>query len=177
MKKSMTMFLGVLILAAGFSPAQAREGSIHDRMTHYRAVDAVVWAMPLLNFKTFRDGHRAIGVEYNDIAYNSKVQNWKVQTATPNDTTPYIIFFWNVKDGPMVVEIPASAEGVGIFGTLMDAWQRPLEDVGAKGRDGGLGARYVLLPPGYDGEILPRACPELCVSAFRISDGKPSFKM
>ena len=24
---------------------------------HYRAIDAVVWAMPLLNFKQFRDGH------------------------------------------------------------------------------------------------------------------------
>ena len=156
MTKGITMLLVVQMLTAGFAPTRAEEMSIHDRMTHHRAIEAVVWAMPLLNFKTFRDGHRAIGVGYNDIAYNSKVQNWKVQTATPNDTTPYVIFFWNVKDGPVVVEIPASAEGVSIFGTLMDAWQRPLEDVGAKGRDGGRRARYVLLPPGYDGEILPR---------------------
>ena len=156
MTKGVAMLLVVPMLTAGFAPARAQEMSLHDRMTHHRAIEAVVWAMPLLNFKTFRDGHRAIGVGYNDIAYNSKVQNWKVQTATPNDTTPYVIFFWNVKDGPVVVEIPASAEGVSIFGTLMDAWQRPLEDVGAKGKDGGRGARYVLLPPGYDGEILPR---------------------
>jgi hypothetical protein len=126
-------------------------------MFHHRAVDAVVWAMPLLNFKGFRDGHKAVGVGYNDIAYHSKVQNWKFQTATPNDTTPYVNFYWNVKDGPVVVEIPPSADGVGIFGTLMDAWQRPLEDVGAKGKDGGRGAKYVLLPPGYDGEVLPGA--------------------
>jgi len=146
-----------ILLATGLSSARAEEQTIHERMLHHRAIDAVVWAMPLLNFKGYRDGHRALGVGYNDIAYNSKVQDWKFQTATPNDTTPYVNFFWNVKDGPVVVEIPPSAEGVGIFGTLMDAWQRPLEDVGAKGKDGGLGAKYVMVPTGYDGELLPGA--------------------
>jgi hypothetical protein len=122
-------------------------------MLHYRAIDAVVWAMPLLNFRGYRDGLTAVGVGYNDVSYNSKVQNWKFQTATPNDTTPDVCFYWTVKDGPIVVEIPPSAEGVGIFGTIMDAWQRPLDDVGAKGKDAGLGAKYIMTPPGYDGEI------------------------
>jgi hypothetical protein len=152
-----TAIIAAMLLATGLSSAKADEQTIHERMLHHRAIDAVVWAMPLLNFKQYRDGHRAIGVKYNDIAYNSKVQNWKFQTATPNDTTPYVNFFWNIKEGPVVVEIPASADGVGIFGTLMDAWQRPLEDVGAKGKDGGLGAKYVLVPPDYDGELLPNS--------------------
>ena len=144
----------VTLLTVGLSPVQAEEQTVHDRMLHHRAIDAVVWAMPLLNFKTARDGHKAIGCGTNEICYNSKVQNWKFQAATPNDTTPYVNFFWNVKDGPVVVEIPPSAEGVEIFGTLMDAWQRPLEDVGAKGKDQGRGAKYLLLPPGYDGDLL-----------------------
>jgi hypothetical protein len=37
-------------------------------MFHSRAVEAVVWAMPLLNFKGMRDGHASVGVGYNDIA-------------------------------------------------------------------------------------------------------------
>jgi hypothetical protein len=148
------IFLQFCLLASCLTTARAEEQTIHERMFQYRATEAVVWAMPLLNFKQFRDGHFAIGVDYNDIAYNSKVQNWKFQTATPNDTTPYVNFFWNVKDGPVVIEIPASGDGVGIFGTLMDAWQRPIEDVGAKGKDGGNGAKYVLLPPGYEGELI-----------------------
>ena len=36
----------------------------------------------------------------------------------------------------------------------MDAWQRAMEDVGAKGKDGGFGAKYVIVPPGYKGELL-----------------------
>jgi hypothetical protein len=157
----LTSFTAVLIslslLAAGHGSAWAKEQTVHERMLHHRAIDAVVWAMPLLNFKQFRDGHRALGVKQNDIAYHTKVQDWKFQTATPNNTTPYVNFFWNIKDGPVVIEIPPSAEGVGIFGTLMDAWQRPIDDVGAKGRDKGNGAKYVLVPEGYQGALLPNS--------------------
>ena len=146
------------LLAASLTPigvvkAYAGEETITERIFHSRAVEAAVWAMPLMNFKGFRDGLASAGVGYNDVSYHSKVQNWKFQTATPNDTTPYVNFYWNIKDGPMVVEIPASADGIGIFGTLMDAWQRPIDDVGAAGRDKGLGGTYVLLPEGYDGPI------------------------
>ena len=49
------------------------------------------------------------------------------------------------------------ADGVGIFGTIMDSWQRPIDDVGAAGRDKGRGAKYVLTPSGYDGPLLPGA--------------------
>jgi hypothetical protein len=146
-----------ILLAAGLSGARAQEQSIHERMFHSRAIEAVVWAMPLLNFKSFRDGHASVGVGYNDIAYHSKIQDWKFQTATPNNTTPYVNFYWTIKDGPVVVEMPPSADGVGIFGTLMDAWQRPIDDVGAAGRDRGRGARYILAPPSYDGPVLPGA--------------------
>ncbi|HKJ19814.1 MAG TPA: DUF1254 domain-containing protein [Woeseiaceae bacterium] len=145
------------LLSACSAPAGSQEQDIHDRMMHSRAVDAVVWAMPLLNFKGFRDGHAAAGVGPNDVAYFSQIQNWKFQTATPNNTTPYVNFYWNIADGPVVVEIPPSADGVGIFGTIMDSWQRPIDDVGAAGRDGGRGAKYVLTPSGYDGPLLPGA--------------------
>jgi hypothetical protein len=158
MKRTLSIVLIMAMpLNTGLSSVRAEELTLSERMLHHRAIDAVVWAMPMLNFKTFRDGHRTLGVGYNDIAYNSKVQDWKFQTATPNNNTPYVTFFWNVKDGPVVVEIPPSAEGVGIFGTLMDAWQRPIDDVGAKGRDKGYGGKYVLVPEGYQSTLLPKS--------------------
>jgi hypothetical protein len=134
-----------------------QKADVHDRMFHYRSIEALVWAMPMLNFKQFRDGHKALGVKQNDIAYHTKIQDWKFQTATPNNTTPYVNFFWNIKDGPIVIEIPPSADGVGIFGTLMDAWQRPIDDVGAKGRDKGNGGKYVMVPEGYQGLLLAKS--------------------
>ena len=129
-----------------------RNVGVKDRMVERRAIEAAIWGMPIVNFQAMRDGlKRDAGVGYNDVAYNSKVQTWRLRTTTNNNTTPYIFIFWNVKNGPVVVDIPPSSKDVGLFGTLMDAWQRPLEDVGAKGKDQGRGAKYLIVPPGYQG--------------------------
>ncbi|MFZ9011487.1 MAG: DUF1214 domain-containing protein [Anaerohalosphaeraceae bacterium] len=160
-KKGYILTVTVLIAIVLAIPVQAKDfdwqqADVHDRMLYHRAIDAAVWAMPLMNFKFYRDALADAGVGPNDVGYFSKLQDWRFQTATPNNTTPYILTYWNMKDGPIVVEIPPSADGVGIFGTLMDAWQRPIDDVGAAGRDKGRGARYLLIPPGYDGPLLPK---------------------
>jgi hypothetical protein len=157
------ILVAVLLIGTGLAaPVAAQEfdlqrADVGDRMTYHRAIDAALWAMPLMNFKFYRDALADAGVGPNDIGYYSELQDWRFQTATPNNTTPYILTYWNFDEGPIVVEIPPSAEGVGIFGTIMDAWQRPLDDVGANGRDGGRGAKYLLVPSGYDGELLPNA--------------------
>ncbi|PQJ28365.1 hypothetical protein BSZ32_07455 [Rubritalea profundi] len=101
--------------------AEDAKQTIGERMLHHRAIDAAVWAMPLMNFKFYRDALADAGVGPNDVGDYSKLQDWKFQTATPNNTTPYILSYWNLKDGPIVVEMPASVEGVGVFGTIMDA--------------------------------------------------------
>jgi hypothetical protein len=49
----------------------------------------------------------------------------------------------------MVIEIPPKE----ILGFVIDFWQRALTDLGAPGPDRGKGGKYLLLPPGYDGEV------------------------
>jgi hypothetical protein len=149
--RAFVAFTAVMVLFTALAVADVK-----DRMVERRAVEAAVWGMPIVNFQAMRDGlKKDAGVGYNDVAYNSKVQTWRLRTTTNNNTTPYIFTFWNVKDGPVVVDIPPSSKDVGLFGTLMDAWQRPLEDVGAKGKDQGRGAKYLIVPPGYQGPYPP----------------------
>lgn len=153
--KTLNLMKSILAVTAAMAlfaaPAVA---DVKDRMVERRAIEAAVWGMPIVNFQAMRDGlKRDAGVGYNDVAYNSRVQTWRLKTTTNNNTTPYIFIFWNVKDGPVVVDIPPSSKDVGLFGTLMDAWQRPLEDVGAKGKDRGRGAKYLILPPDYQGPL------------------------
>jgi len=159
MKSVKCILVLALILGVTATPCFAQTGerklNIDERMIHRRAIEVIVWSQPLMNYKAMRDAFFANGANYNDVTYYSKLQNWKWQIATPNSTTPYVFTFWNLKDGPVVVEIPASTADVGIFGTLMESWQRPLEDVGAKGKDGGRGGKYVILPPDYRGPLLP----------------------
>jgi hypothetical protein len=68
---------------------------------------------------------------------------------TANDTTIYGVVNIDVAQGPVVIEIPPGA----IVGLLDDFWQRSLADVGLPGPDAGNGGMFLLLPPGYDGEV------------------------
>ena len=49
----------------------------------------------------------------------------------------------------MVVEIPPGL----IVGLIDDFWQRSLSDVGLPGPDGDKGGKFVILPPGYKGDV------------------------
>jgi hypothetical protein len=136
------------------SAAQPQPKTFADRLKYSRAVEAAIWARPLTGFKAMMDGlQRDGGVGYNDISYYSKVQNSKLKWPTANSTTPYVTACWNVEREPVVVQIPAATPDVTVYGPLMDAWQRPMVDVGPAGVDGGRGAKYLLMTPEYRGPI------------------------
>ncbi len=61
-----------------------------DRITHHRAIEAAIWAMPLMNYKGYRDALIEAGVGPNDIGYYSQIQDWKFQTATPNKSKFFV---------------------------------------------------------------------------------------
>jgi len=134
----------------GFSSVELTE-----RTLERRAVDATIWGMPIVSFDAMRQSffHDA-KAHYGDIMYWSKFSTWKNQTVTANPFTRYVIFFTNTKDGPVVVELPPAGDAA-LCGTLLDAWQVPLVDVGTAGEDLGSGGKYLLLPPRYKGETPP----------------------
>jgi hypothetical protein len=121
---------------------------------HRRAVEAVIWGMPAVNFDLMVQAMaRGAGGSWNQIAYWSRLPDWKIQTLTPNPDAIYLTPFTNTAAvGPVVLEIPPADEG-SITGTVMDAWQCALEDVGPAGVDEGQGGKYLILPPGHEGEV------------------------
>jgi hypothetical protein len=132
-------------LAQDFSP-----GELTSRVIERRAVEAVIWGMPVVNFDLMLQAMiGSANGKPNQIVYWSRLPDWKNQTLTPNPDVIYLMPFFNTKDaGPMVLEIPPADGGV-INGTVMDAWQVPLEDVGPAGVDKGQGGKYLILPPNY----------------------------
>jgi hypothetical protein len=133
---------------------KSQPNTFADRLTYSRAVEAAIWARPLTGFKAMMDGlRRDGGVGYNDIGYFSTVQNGKFKWSTTNATTPYVLSYWNVEKEPVVVQIPAEVPDIRLFGALLDAWQRPLADVGPDGVDGGRGAKYLLIASDYRGPV------------------------
>jgi hypothetical protein len=126
------------------------------RTIERRAVEAVIWGMPAVNFDRMyqamvRDAKAGEGS--NKIVYWSHPSTWKNQTLTPNPDTIYLMPFFNTKDvGPMVLEIPPADNG-SITGSVDDCWQTAIEDVGPAGVDKGKGGKYLILPPGYKDPI------------------------
>jgi len=97
----------------------------------------------------FASGEHGLG----DIVYLSQPSDWKVLVTTPNNSMRYVYSNFNTQpEGPVVLEVPA-AVGAGVFGSMVEAWQVPLADVGPEGEDQGKGGKYLLPPPDFKGDV------------------------
>jgi hypothetical protein len=155
-KKLLVVPLALLSLAADDTPGVARDfssGELMTRSVERRAVEAVIWGMPAVNYDLLYQAMVKTGGAYNRIVYWSRLPTWKNQTLTPNPDVIYLLPFISTKDvGPVVLEIPPADDG-SITGSVMDSWQAALEDVGPAGVDKGKGGKYLILPPGYKAAV------------------------
>jgi hypothetical protein len=161
-KFSLTVVLMLALASTTFAqPTQPGENltpaELAGRTVHRRAVEAVIWGVPAVNFDLM---HQAMvrdakaGPGSNKIVYWSKLSDWKNQTLTPNPDAVYFMPFFDTKDaGPVVIEIPPADGDGSITGSIMDCWQAALEDVGTAGVDKGRGGKCLILPPGYKEKI------------------------
>lgn len=135
--------------------------ALKDELLFQRATQTYLWAMPLLNTMGMRDGFaQAYGTGYNTMAIWAKRLDAKTLITTPNSDLIYGMVFVNLADtGPLVFEAPPKLQGI-----LLDMWQRPIPgptvngtayfgDVGLPGPDGGAGGKFLILPPGYSGDV------------------------
>ena len=120
-----------------------------ERAIYRRAVEAVIWGMPAVNYDRMLQAAIANGTKANQVVYWSRPVNWKDQTLTPNPDTIYLNPFYDTTGGPVVMEIPPAEGDAVIVGSVDDAWQNALEDVGPAGVDKGKGGKFLITPPGY----------------------------
>ena len=144
-------FLSASAQAQNFSAEE-----IANRAIHRRAVEAVIWGMPVVNYDLmYQEMVRKTKGEFNQVLYWSRLLDWKNQTLTPNPDVIYLMPFFNTKDvGPVVLEVPPADDGV-FNGSIMNRWQAAIEDIGPGGVDKGKGGKYLILPPGYDKDKVP----------------------
>lgn len=118
-----------------------------------RAVDAVIWGMPIVSLDAMRQAYfRDAGAKYNDVIWWPNGSGWKNQSLTVNTSVRYMYFFCDTQsDGPVVVELPAGVPAASFYGTIIDAWQEPLVDIGFEGA----GGKYLILPPGHTADVPP----------------------
>jgi hypothetical protein len=139
--------IGTLRLNDGFPTAETT-AKIWDNLDRSRALQAYLLAVPIVNQAGMRDSLLKFGpVNRTDVIWENLVDPRTVEL-TANDNTIYS-FIWNdTKEGPLVVEIPPK-----VLGTINDFWYKWVVDVGITGPDKGEGGKYLILPPGYTGEV------------------------
>ena len=148
--KLTSLALSLLLGVSNTTHAQKFSATeLTERAIHRRAVEAVIWGMPAVNYERMLQAAMDNGAKLNQVVYWSRPVNWKNQTLTPNPDTIYLNPFFDTSNGPMVVEIPPADADHVIVGSFDVAWQNALADVGPAGADKGKGAKYLILPPGY----------------------------
>jgi len=179
--KTLTFAFGMAALCAssiasaqeplgGQPPVNAKQSvtDLDAQVAYQRAFEAVLWAMPASAIYRLRVGFLELpGMADNVIAAFSGPLRTIQEAITPNQTTPYIIGLSDLRNGPVVLEVPAKTAKAVLYGQVVDAWQATIADVGPIGADKGGGGKYLFLPPGYR-EQAPNGYFVVPSSSYRI---------
>jgi hypothetical protein len=139
-------------------PTKETAQTLRDELLFQRATQIYLWALPLINTLGMKVGsEKTFGAGYNILPVWKKRLDAKTLVTTPNSDVIYAMSYIDLgKDGPLVFEAPPNLQGI-----LLDFWQRPIPvdggkfsgDVGFFGPDQGKGGKFLLLPPGYKGDV------------------------
>ena len=151
--------LGQLDLSYGY-PAPDTVEKIYDNLDRSRALQAYLLAIPIVNQAGMRDSLRKFGPDNQTNVIWENLVDPKTVALTANDNTIYNFMWVDTSKGPLVVEIPPK-----VLGMVDDFWYKWVADVGITGADKGEGGKYLLLPPGFKGDI-PRGYHVLRPSTF-----------
>jgi hypothetical protein len=139
--------IGKLKLHDGVPSAETTE-AIYDNLDRSRALQAYLLGLPIVNQIAMRNALRKYGPDNNtDVIWENLVDPKTVEL-TANDNTVYSFIWIDTSKGPLVVEIPSK-----VLGAIDDMWYRWVADIGITGADRGKGGKYLILPPGYKGEV------------------------
>ena len=131
-------------------PTDATIDTVYDNLDRMRGVEVYLDNMGGVSIQSVLDGLARAGADApNKVALFAGLMDSKTLVVTANTSTLYAYAGTDLaNDGPTVIEIPP-----GMLGFLDDAWQRFVGNMGVTGPDKGKGGKYLVLPPGYAGDV------------------------
>lgn len=129
-------------------PSKETVQEVYNNLDFQRGVQAFLTALPAASMYATREGYRSFGPDNETILISETFLDSRSLYLVANCETIYLTVWANTKDGPLVIE--ASPD---LLGFIDDFWCRYVIDIGRAGPDKGQGGKYLLLPPGYSGEV------------------------
>jgi len=139
--------IGTLHLSDGYPSAETVE-KVYDNLDRSRALQAYLLGIPIVNQAAMRATLREFGPENRTNVIWENLVDPRTVELTANDNTIYNFMWIDTRKGPLVVEIPPK-----VLGLIDDFWYHWVADVGITGADKGEGGKYLILPPGYEGDV------------------------
>ena len=139
--------LGTLKFKDGVPDADTTQ-KLYDELDYIHAVNAFMNGYPLVNQLALRKGFIAAGINDNEFIVTPNLMDSKPLFLTANADTYYFWGYLDLTKGPLVVETPPGA--LGIVDDMTWKW---VTDFGLPGPDRGEGGKYIIVPPGYTGQL------------------------
>lgn len=143
-------------IETGFGPLDFADG-VPSVETAQKTYDMLDFAQALSAYNnSFRGasalaivkGFEGIGAGPGDVVIFEKFMDSNSLFLTANADTVYYLTGLDLSKGPVVVEQPP-----GAVGTINDMWFSWIIDIGGPGPDRGLGGKYLIVGPDYDGPL------------------------
>ena len=139
--------LGTLEFFDGYPNAQTVD-AVYDNLDFQRGVRAFLDALPIASLHAMREGLREVGAVNGTVGIFEDLMDARTLFLTANTESVYAFVWLDLADGPMIVESAPNTLGI-----LDDFFFGHVTDLGNAGPDRGQGGKYLILPPGYDGEV------------------------
>ena len=112
------------------------------------AVQAYMDGTKIASMDAIRKGLLEFGPANTTAVLFEDLMDSKALFLTANTTSVYMMGWLQMEDEPMVIETPPD-----VLGFVNDHWFKYVTDFGRLGPDQGQGGKFLILPPGYDGEV------------------------
>ena len=139
--------IGTLNLFDGV-PDEKTAQKVYDNLDFQRGVQAYLSSIHIASMAGMRMGLLGFGPANTTVLLFENLMDSKALWLTPNTVSIYMVMWLEVKDEPMVIETPPN-----VLGIIDDHWFNYVADFGNAGPDKGKGGKFLIIPPGYKGDI------------------------
>jgi len=139
--------LGTLISFDGVPDAKTTR-LVYDNLDFQRATHAYLSTLQIASMNAMREGILGFGPANTTVLQFEELMDSKALWLTPNTVSVYMGAWLELGDEPMVIETPPN-----VLGFINDAWFLYVTDFGNAGPDRGKGGKFLIVPPGYEGEL------------------------
>ncbi len=139
--------LGTLNLFDGV-PDEKTTQLVYDNLDFQRGVQAYLNSIQIASMGGMRNGILEFGPANTTALLFEQLMDSTTLFLTPNTTSVYMCAWLEMKDEPYVIETPPN-----VLGIIDSHWFHYVTDFGNAGPDKGQGGKFLILPPGFKGDV------------------------